>query len=65
MNIIVLDNTLSNNLSITIDTLSLSSVDNIDKKIFINKQSNTSSYSIIKSKLTINDSDPIKLPILS
>jgi predicted nucleic acid-binding protein len=65
MNIILLDNTLSNNLSIKINNLLLENVDTINKKVLISKQTNISSYNIVNSKIFINDTPSLTLPITS
>lgn len=56
MNITLLDNTDSYNVSIVFNSLVLTNVDFITNTITINSQTNTESYSLINSIVSINDS---------
>lgn len=65
MNITLLDNTQSSNITISLSSLNIRSVDSISRTVTIDQQSSSFIGAIINSKLSISQSLPDKVTILS
>lgn len=65
MNITLLDNIQSSNITISLSSLNIRSVDSISRTVTIDKQSSSFIGAIINSKLSISQSLPDKVTILS
>lgn len=63
MNITLLDNTESNSLSVTVKSLEIVNEDRLQNLILISERLDTLTSNIIKSKVSIQDSLPVKLPV--
>lgn len=60
-----LDNTQSSSITVSLNSLNIRSVDSISRTVTIDKQSSSFIGAIINSKLSISQSLPDKVTILS